>query len=125
MDVRRAAMLFSGGPAPAANAVLNAGVMSLRRAGVEVIGIRDGYTALMRFDGVKLSDDAWFRFEDGHLQGLRNERGVLVVELLENAYSKSLGPELTNYLYKLHSMPAFLANHSLELFSSQTFQQKQ
>ncbi len=78
MSVRRAAMLFSGGPAPAANAVLNAGVMSLRRAGVEVIGVRDGYTALMRFDGAQLSDDAWFRFEDHHLQGLRNERGVLI-----------------------------------------------
>jgi hypothetical protein len=53
----------------------------------------------------------------------RNERGVLVVELLENAYSRSLGPELTNYLYKLHSMPAFLSNHTIELFSSQTFAQ--
>lgn len=51
----------------------------------------------------------------------RNERGVLGVELLENAYSKSLGPELTNYLYKLHSMPAFVANHTIELFSAQTF----
>ena len=51
----------------------------------------------------------------------RNERGALVMALLENAYSRQLDDELLVYLRQLHSIPAFLAQHSLELFNSQTF----
>jgi 6-phosphofructokinase 1 len=36
-------MLFSGGPAPAANAVISAAVMNFVNAGIEVFGFLDGY----------------------------------------------------------------------------------
>lgn len=73
----RAALLFSGGPAPAANAVINAAVMAFRRQGVEVIGLRDGYAGLLANAPMQQGRD-WFLFDDAMLQGLRNERGVML-----------------------------------------------
>jgi 6-phosphofructokinase 1 len=73
----RAALLFSGGPAPAANAVINAAVMAFRRQGVEVVGLRDGYAGLLA-DAPMLPGRDWFVFDDAMLQGLRNERGVML-----------------------------------------------
>ena len=48
-DIRRVGMLFSGGPAPAANAVISAAALSFLNAGIEVIGFLDGYEDLERF----------------------------------------------------------------------------
>ena len=47
---KRVAILFAGGPAPAANAVISAAAASFLRAGVEVIGVKHGYSALIDFD---------------------------------------------------------------------------
>jgi len=49
MGIRRVGMLFSGGPAPAANAVISAAAMSFINAGVQVIGFLDGYENIERF----------------------------------------------------------------------------
>ena len=42
----RVAILFAGGPAPAANAVISAAAASFLRAGVQVVGIKHGYSSL-------------------------------------------------------------------------------
>lgn len=47
--IRRVGMLFSGGPAPAANAVISAAAMSFLNAGISVLGFLDGYENLERF----------------------------------------------------------------------------
>ena len=47
----RVAILFAGGPAPAANAVISTAAVSFLRNGVEVIGIKHGYSSLMEYDG--------------------------------------------------------------------------
>lgn len=47
--IRRVGMLFSGGPAPAANAVISAAAISFLNAGIQVIGFLDGYENLERF----------------------------------------------------------------------------
>ncbi|PKQ15641.1 MAG: 6-phosphofructokinase [Actinobacteria bacterium HGW-Actinobacteria-7] len=47
--VRRVGMLFSGGPAPAANAVISAAAISFLNAGIQVFGFLDGYEDLERF----------------------------------------------------------------------------
>lgn len=78
---RRIALVFSGGPAPAANAVINAAAMAIRRAGAEAIGIRNGYTALMAYDPdtrplVEGAD--YFVIPAEQLRGMRNERGVVI-----------------------------------------------
>ena len=48
-QVKRVGMLFSGGPAPAANAVISAATLSFLNAGISVVGFLDGYENLERF----------------------------------------------------------------------------
>ncbi|NOX53342.1 MAG: 6-phosphofructokinase [Planctomycetes bacterium] len=47
--IRRVAILFAGGPAPAANAVISTCAMSFLDHGVEVLGILYGYSGLVEF----------------------------------------------------------------------------
>jgi 6-phosphofructokinase len=79
--LKKVAILFSGGPAPAANAVINAAVSAFRRSGAEVIGLMHGYSALSEYDAEKrplaLGTD-YLIFTDKDLQGLRNARGVII-----------------------------------------------
>jgi 6-phosphofructokinase 1 len=77
----RAAILFSGGPAPAANAVIGAAASAFRRGGWDVVGIQHGYGALQAYDRASrpLVDGEDYRvFSDADLRGLRNTRGVFL-----------------------------------------------
>ena len=47
--IRRVGVLFSGGPAPAANAVISAAVISFLNVGTQVVRFLDGYEDLERF----------------------------------------------------------------------------
>lgn len=79
--VRRVGLVFSGGPAPGANAVISAAVTALRREGVTVLGFRHGYTALQAYDPdtAPLVEGRDYQvFEDRDLWGLRNARGVSI-----------------------------------------------
>ena len=46
---RRVAILFAGGPAPGANAVISTAASSFLRNDMEVLGILYGYSNLMEF----------------------------------------------------------------------------
>ena len=48
-NFRRAAILFAGGPAPAANAVISAAAVSFLRDDIEVVGVKHGYSQLLQF----------------------------------------------------------------------------
>ena len=48
-DVKKVAILFSGGPAPAANAVIGGAALCFARAGVEVYGMLNGYSHLVEY----------------------------------------------------------------------------
>lgn len=48
-NFRRAAILFAGGPAPAANAVISAAATAFLRNEIEVIGIKHGYSSLVNY----------------------------------------------------------------------------
>jgi 6-phosphofructokinase 1 len=79
--IKRVGILFSGGPAPAANAVIGAAASAFRRSGAEVIGIRHGYGALMAFDKATrplVPGEDYQIIADRDLWGLRSARGVLV-----------------------------------------------
>jgi 6-phosphofructokinase 1 len=79
--IRRAAIVFSGGPAPGANSVIAAATMAFRRSGREVIGFYNGYSGLIDYDATErplVAGTDYFLFEDHHLRGLRNSRGILV-----------------------------------------------
>lgn len=78
---QRAAILFSGGPAPAANAVIGAAASAFRRGGWDVVGIQHGYGALQEYDRTSrpLQADKDYRvIGDRDLWGLRNTRGVVI-----------------------------------------------
>ncbi|MGV2336737.1 MAG UNVERIFIED_CONTAM: 6-phosphofructokinase [Planctomycetaceae bacterium] len=47
--IKRVALLFAGGPAPGANAVISTCAISFIRAGIEVVGIRYGYSNLIDY----------------------------------------------------------------------------
>lgn len=49
-DIKKVAMLFAGGPAPGANAVIGTAAFAFLNAGIEVIGIKHGYSNLIDFD---------------------------------------------------------------------------
>jgi 6-phosphofructokinase 1 len=75
--LKRVGIVFAGGPAPAANAVIAVAASSFRRRGVEVVGILHGYGALEL--GGELREGEHYRVvEDRDLWGLRNSRGILI-----------------------------------------------
>ncbi|MDY0086945.1 MAG: 6-phosphofructokinase [Coriobacteriia bacterium] len=48
-SIKRVGILFSGGPAPAANAVISAATLNFLNSGISVIGFFDGYENLERY----------------------------------------------------------------------------
>ena len=52
-SIRRVAILFAGGPAPAANAVISTAAVSFLRNNIEVIGVLHGYSHLMEYSADK------------------------------------------------------------------------
>src|SRR5215468_546368 len=79
--IRRVAIVFSGGPAPSANAVISAAAISFMEDGREVIGFFRGYSNLQDYHPVshRLLPDQHYRiFEERDLRGIRNARGILI-----------------------------------------------
>lgn len=78
-DIRRVGILFSGGPAPAANAVISAAALSFINAGVEVIGILDGYENLVRTVPSELTEGRdWIRLTRDDVSGIRSEQAIIL-----------------------------------------------
>ena len=79
-DVKKVAILFSGGPAPAANAVIGSAAACFQQAGVEVYGMKHGYTYLADYkDGDVLKEgEAYIRLDKENLEGLRTEQGICI-----------------------------------------------
>jgi 6-phosphofructokinase len=78
---RRVGIIFSGGPAPAANAVISAAAVSFLESKREVIGFFHGYSNLVDYHPVthRLLPDVHYRiFGGGDVRGLRNERGICI-----------------------------------------------
>ena len=78
--IRRVGIVFSGGPAPAANAVISACALSFLDKGVEVIGLLDGY---MHVEGFKAGDplvegEHFLRLGVSDVSGIRNRKSVLL-----------------------------------------------
>lgn len=81
-SIERVGILFSGGPAPASNAVISAAAGAFRRSGREVVGILHGYGGLQGYDraggGSLIPEQHFHVFEDRDFWGLRNSRGIIV-----------------------------------------------
>src|SRR5262245_5939184 len=79
--IKRVGIIFSGGPAPAANAVISAAATSFLEDGRQVIGFFHGYSNLQDYHPVthRLLPDKHYRvFDERDLRGLRNSRGILI-----------------------------------------------
>lgn len=83
---KRIAMVFSGGPAPAANAVISTAAASFLHCGIEVIGVLNGYSTLSQYtedSPLKEGRDYYF-ITPQLLRRTRNSQGVLLRTAREN-----------------------------------------
>jgi len=78
--IRRAAVLFAGGPAPAANAVISTAAVSFLRNGIEVVGVLNGYSRLVEFgpDRPLREEIDYLRLDHRRLRRTRNSRGIMI-----------------------------------------------
>ncbi len=80
-QIRRVAMIFAGGPAPGANAVISAAATSFLGDDREVIAFLHGYSDLQEYHPVshRLMPGKHYRvFEPADLSGIRNSRGIII-----------------------------------------------
>lgn len=79
-NIRRAAILFAGGPAPAANAVISTAANSFLRNDLQVLGIMNGYSRLLEFNDerpLELGRD-YIELNQSVLRRTRNSQGILI-----------------------------------------------
>src|ERR671938_640277 len=79
--IRRVGIVFSGGPASAANAVISSAAISFLEDDRQVVGFFHGYSNLQDYDPVthRLLPDTHYRvFTERDLRGLRNSRGIII-----------------------------------------------
>ena len=109
--LKRVAIVFSGGPAPAANAVIAAAASSFLEAGVDVLGIFHGYTNLQEYDAGRqpmIEGEDYRRLTLHDTRGLRNTRGVVIGTARVNpgagieVPADLLDPEKTTRLARIH-----------------------
>ena len=79
-SIHRVAILFAGGPAPAANAVISTAAVSFLRNNIEVYGILNGYSHLVEFgpDYSMAEGRDYVRINHGKLKRTRNSQGILI-----------------------------------------------
>ena len=77
---RRVAILFAGGPAPGANAVISTAAISFLRNDVEVIGMKHGYSSLADFSPDKplVEGKDYVRITPEFIKRSRSSQGILL-----------------------------------------------
>lgn len=79
MDIKRVGILFAGGPAPGANAVISSAALAFIKANIDVIGFYNGYSHLLDFDGTPLVEGQdYIRFHINDVAESRNQRGIMI-----------------------------------------------
>lgn len=93
--LRRVAILFAGGPAPAANAVIAAAATAFDNAGIEVIGIKHGYSNLIDFDGSEPLREGqhYIRLNHGNLNLVRSSPGIVIGTARSNPGKQVSSPD--------------------------------
>ncbi len=79
-NMRRAAILFAGGPAPAANAVISTAAVSFLRNDIEVIGIKYGYSNLIKYSPERPLEEGvdYVTLDHRSLSRSRNSQGIMI-----------------------------------------------
>jgi 6-phosphofructokinase 1 len=78
--IQKAAILFAGGPAPAANAVISTAAVSFLRHRIDVIGVLNGYEHLVAFnpESPLVEGHHFLRLTHKALKRTRNSRGIMI-----------------------------------------------
>jgi len=79
-DFRRVGILFAGGPAPAANAVISTCAASFLRNDIQVYGILHGYSRLIDYSAERplQPGEGYLEIEPQVLRRTRNSQGILI-----------------------------------------------
>ena len=79
-NIRRVAILFAGGPAPAANAVISTAAVSFLRNNIEVLGIKYGYSHLMEYGPDHSLEEGrdFVKITHNMLKRTRNSQGIMI-----------------------------------------------
>jgi 6-phosphofructokinase len=79
-QIRRVAILFAGGPAPAANAVISTAAAAFLSHDIEVLGIRHGYSGLVEFGPDRPMQEGrdYFILNQRRLRRTRSTRGIMI-----------------------------------------------
>lgn len=95
-SIKRVGILFAGGPAPAANAVITSAALAFLKAGIEVYGFKHGYSRLIEYDAEKsplLEGDAYDVFSFESIRFARSQRGIMIGTARANPGRSIGGPE--------------------------------
>jgi 6-phosphofructokinase 1 len=79
-EIRRVAMLFAGGPAPAANAVISTAAVSFLRHKIDVVGAFNGYSNLVTYTPERplVEGTHYVAVDHKFLKRTRNARGIIL-----------------------------------------------
>lgn len=79
-NIKKVAILFSGGPAPAANAVISTAAVSFLRNGIGVVGVLNGYSHLMQYgpDYELQEGRDYINITHSIIKRTRNSRGIII-----------------------------------------------
>jgi 6-phosphofructokinase 1 len=79
-NIKRVALLFAGGPAPGANAVISTCAISFIRAGIEVVGIRYGYSNLIDYSPARplVEGQHYKLLTEVSLRRTRSKEGIII-----------------------------------------------
>ncbi len=94
-DIKRVAILFAGGPAPAANAVISTAAFSFLEEGAQVFGIKHGYSRLAEYSaaGPLQEGTDYIRFTHDTLTNARCSRGIMIGTARTNPGKHVSAPE--------------------------------
>lgn len=94
-DIKKVAMLFAGGPAPGANAVIGTAAFAFLNSGVEVIGIKHGYSNLIHYDASKplVEGKDYVKITHEDLSHRRSSQGIMIGTARANPGKSVSSPE--------------------------------
>ena len=78
--IKKVALLFAGGPAPAANAVISTCAISCINNGVDVVGIKHGYSSLMEYSADSPLEEGrdYINLHEVMLRRTRSKQGIII-----------------------------------------------
>ena len=94
-SIKKVAMLFAGGPAPAANAVIGTAAFAFLNDGIEVVGIKHGYSNLIDYNPASplVEGEHYIKIEHHDLSHRRTSQGIMIGTARTNPGKNVSAPE--------------------------------